>query len=186
MKKTLAFLTVIFILAISTSASAYPLTLQTFIWEGETLAEVSDGLSNGTIAETSYYNEWDASNTNSTRLGCFFDIQNTDELFRMDFYMDFSYTYSGTEYVLNNHTNFSSQTEFYDGSWKMFHLPAFGGDTSFLSQVEWTGYSGDDFGSATLFQGEEPAQNPVPEPSTMILFGIGLLGLASAGRRKTN
>ncbi len=28
--------------------------------------------------------------------------------------------------------------------------------------------------------------NPVPEPATMILFGIGLLGIAGIGRKKTN
>ena len=32
--------------------------------------------------------------------------------------------------------------------------------------------------------GTQQSQNPVPEPSTMLLLGLGLLGVTSLGRKK--
>lgn len=37
--------------------------------------------------------------------------------------------------------------------------------------------------SAWTVTGYTPPENPVPEPGTLILFGIGLLGISSLGRR---
>nr|WP_281357873.1 PEP-CTERM sorting domain-containing protein [Desulfobacter latus] len=40
--------------------------------------------------------------------------------------------------------------------------------------------------STDLGTGSIEVSSPAPEPSTMILFGIGLLGFSGIGRRKTS
>ena len=63
----------------------------------------------------------------------------------------------------------------YEGTWEVtFTNP--GGNIAGLSNLH-------------LYVGNikpiDPYQNPIPEPATMLLFGIGLIGLAGVARRKS-
>jgi len=60
-----------------------------------------------------------------------------------------------------------------DGSWSTFDL--------------WNaGYGGNGALEISHFSGYNPSSTPVPEPGTMMLFGIGMLGLAVYGKRRMN
>ena len=71
-----------------------------------------------------------------------------------------SNVYSGGDFVyMNNGNNFSQ-----------------------LTSSNWRIGSGWDLAFKMTFN--EGQQNPIPEPATMILFGVGLMGLAGVSRRK--
>ena len=57
------------------------------------------------------------------------------------------------------------------------------GTTDFYNGTSWAEWSTQAGEPAFKILGESPSE-PVPEPTTMLLFGIGIAGLAAVGRRK--
>jgi hypothetical protein len=59
--------------------------------------------------------------------------------------------------------------------------------TRFGGRLTSVGPTGDDReGSSKLVGNFTPPDNPIPEPATMLLFGVGLAGLAGVRRRRNN
>jgi len=57
--------------------------------------------------------------------------------------------------------------------------------TSDLNSADLSGFSGENFKVAKLDGGQDLLiYDPVPEPTTLLLFGIGLLGISAIGRKR--
>ena len=73
------------------------------------------------------------------------------------------------------------------GEWDEFYLNF--GSTVLLEEITWTGVRlqslPDNINDGSLFLADKPSA-PVPEPTTMLLFGTGLAGLAAVARRRKN
>jgi hypothetical protein len=57
-------------------------------------------------------------------------------------------------------------------------------DNSYSSITFGNTSSADGFGFDDMIVGDLQQVQPVPEPATMLLLGIGLVGIAGAGRKK--
>ncbi len=99
------------------------------------------------------------------------------------------YTISGTAGLNNgsNNTGFSKSLSTTNGKWEFLSvtttvgkinneplLYSNGGEADFIVDSAWLNYG---------YSSENP-NAPVPEPTTMLLFGTGIAGLAAIGRRK--
>jgi PEP-CTERM motif len=66
------------------------------------------------------------------------------------------------------------------GGFALYYIDEPGGVTSGVWDTSWN-LGGKDISHITLW---DTGNNPVPEPTTMLLFGAGLVGLAGFGRKK--
>lgn len=109
----------------------------------------------------------------------------------------FSFAYSPREGVENNDLYAGVVSYYGGGHWLTF--TALSANGSNLKGTNWTYYSYSfmaDYASATIaFKDAGPDDSygtfiddvsvaPVPEPTTMLLFGTGIAGLAAVGRRR--
>ena len=88
-------------------------------------------------------------------------------------------TYSGLS-VMENNTGFALFEKFDDAAESMINTDV---DLAFTAHIK----ANNQYPSSSPWQiySEDPAgMKPIPEPATVLLFGIGLLGFASLGRRK--
>ena len=69
---------------------------------------------------------------------------------------------------------------FGDNNEYIFELLGFGIDVDSIVES----FSSPEGGTTSTLLWGKVTQNPVPEPATMMLFGLGLLGIAGVGRRK--
>ena len=67
-----------------------------------------------------------------------------------------------------------------DGSWSTYDLWKYGQDHDI------NGLGGNGGLEVSHFTGYDPGTTPVPEPSTMLLLGTGILGLVTFGRKRLN
>ncbi len=59
------------------------------------------------------------------------------------------------------------------------------GDSSYYATIHWTMSCGNDYLNKTIkYTPDRSSNNPVPEPATILLFGMGLLGAGVLGRKK--
>lgn len=166
------------------AAPSWGLSIHTFILENETNEEVYVQYESGTLVETAYFTEEDVMHENDSRLGFLFDLEDSypggEEL-----YVDLSTVFDGVFYEHFSNINYSTYTEnFNDNSFLIIYFSAYNNvDLSLLTDVTFTGHYGNEAVSATMYFGEEPSVDPIPEPATFLLLGSGLMGIIGLRRK---
>ena len=104
----------------------------------------------------------------------------TDGLVTFDAFLDFGNSPFAQTTHIGSLGNFSNGVFSDSELWNMSNVVL--GDNFSLTMVASIDHSGSSMGQVTSFNADVA---PVPEPATMLLLGVGLLGVAGAGRRKT-
>lgn len=98
------------------------------------------------------------------------------------------YQSDGTPYTVNNDDPYYNTIE---AAIRLDDLATILGDSvnldnAFTANIFWTmGCNNDELGHSTTYTPTTPpSESPVPEPTTLILFGFGLIGAGALGRRK--
>jgi len=75
--------------------------------------------------------------------------------------------------------------EFQNGNWSSTERAGLPHASVFYKGIDYWDHKENSYSGLAVFSGQVSAIDPVPEPAAMLLFGLGLLGVAGINRRKT-
>lgn len=103
--------------------------------------------------------------------------------YKAEINITFGFDYFGTTFVPHNNVPSSTSTH---ENWEIWWiLQPFGGTQEELSALTRM-FAEIEYGGISIYEEitRDSSSAPVPEPATMMLFGLGLLGLAGVSRKK--